>query len=194
MKSEKINARKAFGKWSFGMFIGYLAFIFSLFTFHFSLFTTASAQDDQTEIAPPPLKLVAKSELTRLDAQSDAKARTKLALELMSERLTAAEKLNAAQDFTGVFRELGDFQGLMDNSLDYLTRRDNGSNKVLDNFKRLEIGLRSFGPRLDGIYRDLPRRFEEYIRKLMKYVRDARTKATDPLFGDTVVPRAKTDQ
>ena len=117
MKSEKLKVRKAFGKWSFGMIIGYLAFIFSLFTFHFSLFTTASAQDDQTEIAPPPLKLVAKSELTRLDAQSDAKARTKLALELMSERLTAAEKLNAAQDFTGVFRELGDFQGLMDNSL-----------------------------------------------------------------------------
>ena len=194
MKSEKLKVKNAVQKRSFRMAIGYLVFIFSLFTFHFSLFTTASAQDDQTDIAPPPLKLVAKSELTRLDALSDVKMRTKLALELMSERLTAAEKLNAAQDFTGVFRELGDFQGLMDNSLDYLMRRDNGSNKVLDNFKRLEIGLRAFGPRLDGIYRDLPRRFEEYVRKLMKYVRDARTKATDPLFGDTVVPRAKTDQ
>ena len=153
---------------------------------------SVTAQDDQSDVAPPPLILVSKAELSRLDAQTDAKARTKLALELMNEHLTAAEKLNTSQDFPAVYHELGIFQGLMDNSLDYLVRRDSGSNKILDNFKRLEIGLRGFGPRLEGIYRNVPHRFEEYVRKLMKYVRDARTKATDPLFSDTVLPKSST--
>jgi len=111
----------------------------------------------------------------------------------MGARLTEAERLNSTGDFDGMFRELGGFHGLMDNSLGYLQERDVGSGKVLDNFKRIEIGLRGFAPRIEAIRRDLPLRYEGYLNKLLKYVRDARSKAIEPLFADTVLPERKPD-
>jgi|CXWL01.1.fsa_nt_gi hypothetical protein len=156
------------------------------FILHFAFCISGFAQDD--EVAPPPLKVFSKEERSRLDAKSDLKDRTKLALELMDLRLDAAEKFAAGQEFEPMFRELGSFHALMDESLEFLGHRDTGSNgKVLDNFKRLEIGLRGFSPRIETIRRELPIRYDDYVRKLMKYVRDARTRAVDPLFGETVI-------
>ena len=189
MKSEKLKV-KSFGRFGRSMRNILAVLFFSLFTFHFSLLT-AAAQDDQQDLAPPPLKVISKDERSRLDIETDIKSRTKLALQMMNDRLAAAEKLDVNEDFEGVFRELGVFNGLMDNGLDYLLKRDTGSGKVLDNFKRLEIGLRGFGPRLETIRRDIPPRYEDYLRKLIKYVRDARSKAIDPQFADTVLPRQK---
>lgn len=162
-----------------------------LFTVHCSLFTQSPAQDDPPNLAPPPLKSISKQELSRLESETNLKDRTKLTLELMSARLTAAEKLRSGDDFDGIFRELGVFHGLMDNGLAYLQRRDTGSGKVLDNFKRIDIALRTFAPRLETIRREVPLSHEDYIRKLLIYVREARTKATEPLFADTVLPNRK---
>ena len=172
-----------------------------LFTFYFCLFTfaifllpgAAAAQDDPADLAPPPLRTVSKDERARLDALTDIKARTKLALEMMNARLVAAEKRSSGGDLDGMFAELGGFHGLMDNSLDFLLKRDTGKGKVLDNFKRLEIGLRGFSPRLETIRRDVALPYEPYIRKLISYIRDARTKASEPLFADTVLPVKKTE-
>lgn len=162
----------------------------TLFTFYFLFFTlSVSAQDDPNEIAPPPLKAVSKDEKTRLLEAPDVKAHTKLALDMMNSRLVSAEKLSAANDFEGMFRELGYFHGLMENGLDFLIKRDTGAGKVLDNFKRLEIGLRGFVPRLETIRRELPPRFEDYVRKLIISVRDTRAKAVDPMFSDTVTQK-----
>jgi len=88
-----------------------------------------------------------------------------------------------------MFRGVGGFHGLMDDALAFLNKRDNGGGKVLDNFKRMEISLRGMAPRLEVIRRELPMRYDTYVRKLMGYVRAARTKATETLFDDTVVPR-----
>ncbi len=178
---------------------GMLHSSFPLFTIHYSLFTiflftfhlSVSAQDDPPTLAPPPLKIISKHELSRLDAETDLKTRTKLILELMTGRLATAERLRTGDDFDGVFRELGVFHGLMDNGIAYLQRRDTGSGKVLDNFKRIDIALRAFVPRLETLRRDLPQSHEDYVRKLLIYVREARTKATEPLFADTVVPNRK---
>ena len=169
-------------------------FYFLLFTLClFLLPQAARAQDDPLDLAPPPLKMMSRDERSRLDAETDVKDRTKLVLLLMESRLVAAEKLNGDKDFDGMFRELGGFHGLMENSLEYLLKRDISKGKTLDNFKRVEIGLRGFSPRLEAIRRELPLRYEDYVRRLLKYVRDARTKATEPLFADTVVP-VKTTQ
>jgi hypothetical protein len=159
----------------------------------FALPSVTSGQDDNLEVAPPPVKLLSKDERSLLDAKAvDLKARTKLALELMDARLDAAEKWAGSRQFDTMFDELGGFHALMDDSLEFLNRRDSGSNgKVLDNFKRLEIGLRAFSPRIEVIRRELPIRYDDYVRRLMKFVRDARTKATEPLFSDTVVPNRK---
>jgi hypothetical protein len=71
----------------------------------------------------------------------------------------------------------------MDNTLDFLLRRDNGSSKIRNALKKYEIGLRGLAPRLELIRRDLPARFEPYVFRLIKNVRESRTKAIEPLFG-----------
>ena len=150
----------------------------------------APAQDDP-EIAPPPLKTMSKDERARLNSRSDLKDRTKLALEFMTGHMNTAEKLSDAQDYEGMFRELGSFQALMDDALEVLNTGGPATGKVLDNLKRLEIGLRGFSPRIETIRRELPIRYDDYVRKLMRYVREARVKATDPMFGETVLPARK---
>ena len=162
---------------------------FSLFTFSFSLLSVL-AQDDP-ELAPPPLRTVTKDEKTKLNGESDIKLRTILALNMMSLRLMNAEDLNLKADFDGMFRELGGFHGLLDFTLDFLKLQDTNNKRALDNFKRLELGLRGFSPRLEAIHRDLPVRYEDYVRKLLVFVREARTKAVEPLFSNTVVPSEK---
>ena len=151
----------------------------------------AQGDDKGRDTAPPPVRVLSRSDRERLDTKRDVKDRTKLALEMMSERLTSAEKLMTSEEFDAVFRELGYFHGLMENSVDFLERRDTGSGKVLDNFKRLEMGLRAFLPRLETIRREIPNRYEDYVGIVMKYLRDARSKAFEPMFSDTVLPPKK---
>ncbi len=150
-----------------------------------------SAQIESDDPAPPPLKFVTKADLARLEAVTDAKKRTQLALDLMSERLKAAETLGAQDQLDEMYKELGGFHGIMDNTLAYLDRSDQNRGKVLNNYKRFEIGLREFRPRLELIRRDIPVRYEAYVRNLIVYLREARAKAVEPLFGDSVVPRNK---
>lgn len=144
------------------------------------------------EIAPPPLKTVSKTELSQLEATRDVKKRTQTALELMSARLTQAETLIKQEQLDQMYKELGGFHGLMDNMMAFLNASDRDSGKVLNNFKRFEMGLRQFRPRLELIRRELPSNYEPYVRNLISYVRDARSKAVEPLFGDSVVRKTKT--
>lgn len=143
------------------------------------------------EIAPPPLRLLSQDEKTRLGAETDVKRRTKLAIELMEARIKQAEAMDAAENFDQMFVELGGFHGVMDNMLDFLNKSDRDSGKVLNNFKRFEIGLRGFTPRLELIRRELPIKYEQYVRILIKNLRAARAKAIEPLFDNSVVPVKK---
>lgn len=152
-----------------------------------------SAQDDSEIVAPPPLKILTKAEKSRLEAETDIKRRTILSIELMEAKLLKAESLNAAEDYPTMFAELGGFHALMDNTIDFLNKHDNDSNKVLSNYKRVELTLRKYITRLELIRRELPIRYEPYVRKLVKYVRESRTKAVEPLFDDTVAPGNKPD-
>lgn len=150
-----------------------------------------AAQAAPDDTAPPPLRTVSKDELARLGASRDVKKRTQTALELMAARLKQAETLRSQEDFDGMYLELGGFHGLMDNTLIFLDASDRDSSKVLNNYKRFEIGLRQFRPQLELIRREVPARYERYIRNLIMYLRDARSKAVEPLFGDRVVPQIK---
>ena len=146
--------------------------------------------DDPLQLAPPPLKLMSEQEKAQLNGTRSHKDRIKLVLELMRDRIAAAEKRDAEDDYAGMFTELGAFHALMDDGLAYLKKLDQHDRKVLDTFKRLEIGLREFPTRLEGIRRDLPLKYEDYVRRLIRYLRQARTIATEPLFGDTVIPES----
>jgi hypothetical protein len=83
-----------------------------------------------------------------------------------------------------VFRELGGFHALVDDALSYLASSDSDKKKVLDNFKRFELGLRTFTLRLELIRREMPPQREYYLRLLLREMREARAKAVEPLFGD----------
>ena len=149
------------------------------------------AQHAEPGDIPPPAKVISKAEQAQLDAQSDVKKRTKLALDLMNARLTKAESLHDNHDLDAMFVELGVFHALVDHTLEFLNKSDKDSGKVLNNFKRFELGLRTFAPRLELIRRDLPLKYEFYVRTLAVYLRNARAKAVEPLFSDTIVPPSK---
>jgi len=170
-----------------------------LFLLGFLVFFTFSAfgqpppddEDFDPNAAPPPVKVLSNSERSQLDSKQDLKDRTKLALALMSTRLSKAEELNAKNDFPEMYNELGGFHALMDDTLEFLEhapRRD----KTLDNLKRFEMTLRGFAPRLGLIRREVPAEYDHYLRSLIRYLRDARSKAIEPLFGDSVVPQRRT--
>lgn len=160
--------------------------IFSLFLLFAVPFAKAQ-ENEQKDTAPPPLKILSKDEAKQLNAEADVKKRTKLAVDLMEIRLKKAEDLNAQKKYQEMFDELGDFHALIDKTLEYLDQNDNGKGKVLNNFKRVEMSLRAFLPRLELIRRDLPLKYEFYVRSLAKDVRAARSKAIEPLFGNTVI-------
>ncbi len=149
------------------------------------------AQEETSDTPPPPVKVISKEEQDRLDTKKDMKDRTKLSVEMMNARLTAAERLASAGEFDAMYGELGHFHALMDDALDYLNKRDDRKGKVLDSFKRLGIALRGMATKIEVIRRELPVKFDTYVRKLMGYLRANREKATDSLFVDSVVPNKK---
>ncbi len=167
-------------------------FYFLIFTFYFCLSPVSAQEPDPLDIEPPPLRMLSKTERLQLDAQPEIKKRTKLALELMDLRVKKAEEFKISDEFDEMFKELGGFHALVDDKLRFLTRNDNDSGRILNNFKRFEIGLRGFRPRLELLRSDLPSRYDFYVRNLIKYLRDARTRAVEPFFSDTVVPNKKT--
>lgn len=165
-----------------------LFFCFTLSAFSLLFFSPVNAQESPQKEVPPPLKLLAKEEKSSLEAQTDIKKRTVLSLELMDMRLLKAEGYNSKEEFRQMFNELGGFHALMDNTLTFLSKNNSNDGKVLNNYKRIELSLRKYITRLELIRRDLPLEYEPYVRRLTGYVREARTKAVEPLFGETVLP------
>lgn len=160
-----------------------------LFAF-FILSVPILAQEPQV-IAPPPLKVLTKDEKARLSAETEVKERTNLALEFMNVHLTRAEEFNTKDQFPDMYKELGSFHALMDDTIKFLRSKNSGSSKILKNFKKFEMGLRTMAPRLEIVRRELPDQYEPYVRSLIKYVQDTREKAIEPLYGNTVVPNVR---
>jgi hypothetical protein len=164
------------------------------FTFLFVLCASISinAQDDDNmpaDVAPPPLKLLSKDEKITLEAQgNNLKKRTKVSLELMDARMDRAEKSNSATDFKQSLDELAGFNAILDNTLSFLIKNDSG--KADRSFINFEIYLRKQIPRLETIRREMPVKYGFHVGRIMKAVREARAKAVEPIFDDTVVPTA----
>ncbi len=161
-----------------------VSFVF-VFAIIFSASQLVTAQiDDSVGSAPPPLKFMSDGERNQLDGEPDAKKRTILALGLMDKRLANAEKLFEASDFEMMYKELGSFHALMDDTLQYLDLQSTDRRKILYNYKRFEIGLRKLAPRIQLLRREIPLKYDPYLKNLVRYVRDAREKAVEPLFGN----------
>jgi hypothetical protein len=154
-----------------------------LIIFCTNIVAPAQEQDDP---APPPIKLLSKTERTQLAEKHDTKERTALTLQLMETRLHSAEKFRTDENYSLMYAELGGFHALMDNGIAFLLA-NSSEGKKLGSLKRFEITLRSFVPRLETIRRDLPLNFDPYIKQLILDVGDAREKAMRPFFSDTVI-------
>lgn len=168
-------------------------FVFTtLFIFIFSITSVIKGQDTNVQdfppdTEPPPLKVISKDEKKKLEDERNFKKRTILALELMDSRLNKAEEANSKKEFKEMFNQLGRFHAIIDNTLTFLNRNNNDSRKILNNFKRFEIGLRKLLPRIELIRREVPQRYQFYVKNLIKNVRDARSRAVEPFFDDSVI-------
>lgn len=162
-----------------------------LFLFLFitaALGASARAQENMLkDSVPPPLSVFSKGESEQLNLQTDMKKRTELALDLMQSRLMKAETLSNEKKYKESLDELGGFQAIMGDAMVYLNKKNNGNGKSLSSFKRFEITLRSFVPRLEVVRRLMPDKFGYHVVQLMKSVRKTRSNAVEPLFSDKIV-------
>ncbi len=138
-------------------------------------------------VVPPPLGLISKDEKKALEAESKLSGRTKVALTLMNTRLTRAENQTKNNEFQKSLNNLGSFQAILRDTLSHLKKNEKYKGS-LKSFKRFEISLRKTIPRLELIRRGTPYKYGYHVRRLIRTVRDARRKAIDPLFADTVIP------
>ena len=155
----------------------------------YCLLFSVSAQTDEPpkDAAPPPMKSIPKDERKRIEGETDIKKRTQISLDLLETHLAKAEQLTDQNEFQNALDQLSDFHAILENILNFLNSRKDGSDKVDNNFKRLEIGIRKTIPRLEIVRRGMPFSYGYYVQQIQKFVRDARSKALDPLFSDSVV-------
>lgn len=163
---------------------------FSILLFLIFGFTIVSeAQEKRVQdIAPPPLAILSEGEQKQLAAQADIKDRTQLAVELMQARIEKSEALCDQKLYRESLDELGNFQALITDSLNFLNRKGKSNRTVQYNYKRLDINLRQLMPRLELLRRKMPYRYGYHVKNLMRYVSKSRATATDSLFANTVLP------
>lgn len=148
---------------------------------------TSAQTPEEFPTVPPPRKVITKDEQKKLDQETGIRKKTQLALSLMENRLRLAEAANADERLNEMFEQLGGFHALMEASLAFLETSDTKRSRVLNNLKRFEIGIRRFAPRLELIRREMPQTHEYYVRSLLKQLRDARSRAVEPMFSETIV-------
>jgi hypothetical protein len=146
--------------------------------------------------APPPLKIVSREERARIDGADDSKARIRTTIELAELRLAKAEVLTSEHNFEGATGELGKYEALIDDALNYLSPMLRDKNKTRDLYKRLELALRAHGPRLTAIRRGTPLEYAIWIKQLEEFARKGRTEALNSFYGHTVFrePQKKAEE
>jgi hypothetical protein len=137
--------------------------------------------------APPPIKVITKEERTQIDQAEDSKARIRTTMDLAAGRLTRAEQLAKQGSYDDALAEVGSYEALIQDSLDFVAGLKRDSNKTRDLCKRIELALRTHGPRLTTMRRETPLEFAVWIKKSEEFARAARTEVLNTFYGHTVV-------
>ena len=143
--------------------------------------------------APPPLKTIAAEERGQIEQTRDSGKRVRMTIDFAAVHLTKAEQHTTQENFDAAAAEVGMYHALIENAFEFLSTFKRDSNKTRDNYKRLELALRSHGPRLTNIRRTTPLEFAVWIKKVEDFAREGRTEALNSFYGHTVV-REKTDK
>lgn len=148
-------------------------------------------------MAPPPIKIISKDERAQIDQAGDSKARIRATMDLAAIRLTRAEQLAKDGKYDDALTEVGSYEALIQDSLDFLKAMKRDSNKTRDLCKRVDIALRAHAPRLTTMRRETPLEFAVWIKKVEEFARAARTEVLNTFYGHTVVrepEKTKTDK
>jgi hypothetical protein len=137
--------------------------------------------------APPPPKIISKEERAQMEQTADSKTRVRITIDLAAARLTRAEQLTKLSDYDAAGAEVGSYEALIQNALDFIGEMKRDSNKTRDICKRLELALRSHGPRLTTMRRETPLEYAVWVKKAEEFARSARTEALNRFYGHTVV-------
>ena len=137
--------------------------------------------------APPPMKFLSSGEKAQLSPVSDPKERTRISLELAEAHLRHAEDATFTHSYDPASAALGRYQAIIEDALRFLTGMDTSTKKMRDLIKRLELTLRAHVTRIEAIRRDTPFEYAVNIKSVLDYTRDARTRALDTFFGNTVI-------
>lgn len=153
------------------------------------------AQDAQPSptplMAPPPFKMIVKEERMQIEQNKDASKRLKLTIEFAAAHLGVAEQHTEQGSFEAASTEVGMYHALIENAADFMSTFKRDSNKTRDLYKRLELALRSHGPRLTAMRRTTPLEFAVWIKQVEDYARKLRTEALNSFYGHTVVSEPK---
>jgi hypothetical protein len=163
--------------------------LLSAFMFAASLSSRTRAQElvVPPQPAPPPMVYIPQEARTQLLSARDEKARTRLTLELAEARLVRAEQQTELKQFNAAAADLGVYQALMEDGLQYLYRTGDASARSRDLFKRVEQTLHKHLARVEAMRRVTPGEFAGNLRALVKLVRELRTEAVEAFYSDTVV-------
>ncbi|MDQ3473966.1 MAG: hypothetical protein M3447_09540 [Acidobacteriota bacterium] len=149
----------------------------------------------QQPSAPPPVKLITKEDRARVAAAKDDKARVRVTIEVAEAHLTDAETSSNGEDFDAASTSLGKYHALVEDALTFLSSRSRDENRTRDLYKRLELSLRSHGPRLVAIRRITPLEYAVWVKQLEEFARKGRTEALNSFYGNTVLkdPQSKAE-
>ena len=151
--------------------------------------SAASAQDPRTldQTAPPPMKIITRAERSQLERSKDEKARVKLTIELAETHLTKVESQTSQQQYESAAAEAGMYWALIEDVLNFMRTVEGDSNRRRDLYKRLELTLRSHGPRWGTIRRSTPAEYAVWIKEIEEFARNGRTEALNSFYGHTVI-------
>ena len=164
-----------------------LVAVFCLTGFVFGQDAQPNDYQDANDTAPPPVFTMSGAEKSQLTNESDLKRRTQLCLMLADARLRSAEAATDREDFQAALLDLGSYQAIIENHIKFLERGNYSDGKVRDNFRRMDITLRSYTPRIETIRRTTPFEFAVHLKSILNFTRDARARALDSFFSDTIL-------
>ena len=152
-----------------------------------------TAQPSPTPLmAPPPFKMIVKDERMQIEqASRDASKRLKLTIDFAAIHLGVAEQHTSQANFEAAQTEVGMYHALIENAAEFMSTFKRDSNKTRDLYKKLELALRSHGPRLTAMRRTTPLEFAVWIKQVEDFARKLRTEALNSFYGHTVVSEPK---
>src|SRR2546421_12621605 len=127
--------------------------------------------------APPPMRLVSRSERSQLDGARDGKARLHATIVLAEDHLMHAENFTEQKKFDEASAEVGSYLGLIGDLRDYISKLNHDKTSTRDLCRHFELDVRLHIPRLAVMRRDTPAAYSLYIKDAGEFLKDTPAEA-----------------